>query len=147
MSLRTLRLPAMVLAALLVTAGVAWALGFELGESKAELELDYAVEVTDHGTGRVTIVLTIADAGRLAPLTAVDLNIPNDETEDGSGYVDLSVALAASDVDGKQEYSVHILRDLAERASLRLRTGYLDGKQEPLTWYYHSIPIADYLDD
>jgi hypothetical protein len=38
-----------------------------------------------------------------------------------------------------------LTRELAERASIQLQTNTLDGKQEPLTWYYHRIPIADYL--
>ncbi len=147
MSVRKLRLPMTMFAVLVLSTGAVWALGFELGETKEELQLDYDVSVVDHGTGRVTVTLTLADEGRLAPLSGVYLNIPNDETDDGSGPVDLSVALDTREEDGKEVVRVHILRELAERGEIQLQTYHLDGKQEPLTWYYHVIPFADYLDD
>jgi hypothetical protein len=34
---------------------------------------------------------------------------------------------------------------LAERAEIWLKTSSLDGKREALTWYYHAIPIAEYI--
>lgn len=43
--------------------------------------------------------------------------------------------------------TVHLKQDLAVRAVIRLTTSSLDGKQEPLTWYFHSIPIAKYIKD
>lgn len=137
--------PALMILAV-VLPGLAWALGFELGETKEELKLKYDVSVTDHKTGRVTIVLKIEDYGRLKPLFAVDLSIPAKEREaDGGHYSDLSVSLALRKEDGKDFARVHILRELAERASIQLKTDHLDGKQSPRTWYYHSIPIAKYL--
>ena len=136
-------LPLVVLAAIVLSANLAWALGLELGESKEQLKLKYDVSVVDHGTGRVTITLTIADEGRLAPLDrGVELLIPSKE---GPGYVDLSVSLNRRKVEGKQVVSVHLTKELAERASIQLNTDTLDGKVAPLTWYYHSIPIARYL--
>jgi hypothetical protein len=139
-----------IVPALLILAvalpGLAWALGFELGESKDELKLKYDVSVTDHKTGRVTIVLKIEDYGRLKPVSSVDLSIPAKEKHEGGGhYSDLTVSLAHRKEDGKDVYRVHILRELAERASIQLTTSHLDGKQELLTWYYHRIPIAKYL--
>ena len=38
-----------------------------------------------------------------------------------------------------------LTRELAERAEIQLRTSSLDGKQMPLTWYFHTIPIAPHL--
>jgi hypothetical protein len=126
-----------------LAGNLAWALGLELGETKEQLKLKYEVAVVDHGTGRVTITLTIADEGRLAPLDrGVELLIPSKE---GTGYVDLSVSLNRRKVEGKQVVSVHLTKELAERASIQLNTDTLDGKVAPLTWYYHSIPIAKYL--
>ena len=113
--------------------------GLGLGETKEELKLDYEVEMKEHKTGRVTLTLTIADEGRLKPLTSVALVIGN---TDGTNYVDLSVALKPREVDGKQQYRVHIHESLAKRAEISLRTGHLDGKQEKATWYFHDIPLA-----
>jgi len=143
MCLQKLCLPSILLAALVLSAQSAWALGFELSETKEALKLDYELSATDHGTGRVTINLTIANEGRLKPLDrGVQLVVPS---KDGTGYVDLSVNLERETADGKQHVRVHCLRELAERAEIHLATNTLDGKQDPLTWYYHSIPIAKYL--
>lgn len=137
--------PALLILAILVP-GLAWALGFELGESKDELKLKYDMSVTDHKTGRVTIVLKIEDYGRLKPLFAVDLSIPDEESHDGRGhYMDLVVSMAHRKEDGQDVYRAHMLRELAERASISLKTSHMDGKQTPLTWYFHRIPIAKYM--
>ncbi|MGI8980264.1 MAG: hypothetical protein ACR2FY_13645 [Pirellulaceae bacterium] len=143
MPVRKFCLPSLVLAAIVLAGNLAWALGLELGETKEQLKLKYDVAVVDHGTGRVTVTLTMADEGRLAPLDrGVGLVIPS---KDRSGYVDLSLSLERRKDDGKQVMSVHLTRELAERAKIHLSTDTLDGKQQPLTWYYHSIPIAKYL--
>jgi len=142
MSMRTLGFSMVGLAALLLSANFAWALGFELGESKDELMLKYDVKVTDHGTGRVTLVLTIEDEGRLKPLDSVDLLFPSKE---GTGYVDLSVSLATREEDGKRVARVHVNKELVEGAAIHLKTSHLDGKQDLLTWYYHTIPFAKYM--
>lgn len=132
-----------VVATVAMAANVAYALGLQLGESKEELKLDYNVVTADYGTGRVTATLTIADEGRLTPLTGVYLVIPNEE---GSGYVDLSLALATEEVDGKQVVRIHLKKELAQRAEFQLRTSTLDGASSPRTWYYHVIPIADSIE-
>ena len=143
MWLRTICFTAIALTAISLAAGQAWALGFELGETKEQLKLQYDVSATDHGTGRVTIILSIADEGRLKPLDrGVALVIPS---KDKSGYVDLSVSLERRLESGKQVIRVHLTRELAEQGQIQLKTDTLDGKQQPLTWYYHVIPIADYL--
>jgi hypothetical protein len=84
MTIRTLCLSSMVFAAIVVPATLAWALGIQLGETKEQLKLDYEVSVTDHGTGRVTVTFTLADEGRLKPISSVDLSIPSkDKHKDG----------------------------------------------------------------
>ncbi len=142
MWVRKFCLPSIVFAVIVLTAKPSWALGLRLGETKEQLKLDYQVSAVDHGTGRVTVNLTIVDEGRLKPLDSVYLVIPS---KDGTGFVDLSVSLATRKVDGKLLVSVHLTRELAEPAEIQLRTLSLDGKKEALTWYYHVIPIAEYL--
>jgi hypothetical protein len=128
--------------AIVLGATVAWALNFGLSETKDELKLDYTIAVIESGTGRVTVKLAIADDGRLAPISSVQLNVPAD---DGSGYSDLSLSIAPRNADGKRHYSVHLKRNLAARASIRLMTSTLDGKQTPRTGYFHEIKLAEYL--
>jgi hypothetical protein len=120
----------------------AWALGLQLGETKEQLKLKYDVSVTDHTTGRVTITFTMTDEGRLAPINAIDLVVPS---QDGTGYVDLSISLATRKEAGKTVARIHIKKEWAERAEIHLKTSAIDGKSEPLTWYYHSIPLTKYL--
>jgi len=142
MVVQSRRFSSIVLAALVLAANSASGEGFGLGETKEQLGLKYDVSVKDHGTGRVTVTLTIADQGRLTPLDSVELAIPS---RDGTGFFDLVLSLATRKVDGKLVASVHLKRELAERAEFDLNTSSLDGKKDPHTWYYHAIPIAKYL--
>jgi len=154
MWIQTRRYSAAVIAAAAVvcTAGQAWGIGFVLGETKEELKLKYDVEVQVHSfdgapTGRVTIVLSLADEGRLAPLDDVQLVIPGKEkNKDGSQWMDLVVSFNMDKTaDGKRVGRVHILKELAERAQIQLNTHTKDGKLDPLTRLHHVIPIAEFL--
>jgi len=143
---RTLRLSLMILVALALTANIAWSLGLELGETKEQLKLKYEVSVYDHGTGRVTVTLKIADEGRLKPLRSVDLHFPSKDKHADGGYMsDLVTSLATQKENGKLVARVHLKKEWAERAEIWLNTATLDGKEEVLTWYYHRIPIAGYM--
>jgi hypothetical protein len=142
----------LVAAAVVWTAGRAWGIGFVLGQTKEELKLKYDVAVEEHtfggeSTGRVTVVLTLADEGRLKPLDEVQLVIPGQEkNNDGSNWMDLVVAIDMQKTDdGKRVGRVHIRKELAERAEIQLNTHSLDGKLDPLTRLHHVIPVAKYL--
>lgn len=130
------------LAAVPLLASAALALGLQLSQTKEELKLAYEVAAVDHGTGRVSVTFTLGSAGRLQPLTSIELVVPSRE---GTGFVDLSLPLRTREEGGKQVARVHLKRDWAERAEIQLRTAGLDGRTEPLTWYYHSIPVGRYL--
>ena len=143
------RCVAVVLAAgiLIWFSGRALGIGFILGETKEELKLKYDVSVQDHGTGRVTAVLTLEDEGRLKPLDEVQLVVPGQEKQPDGGYwMDLvvSIDMVKTD-DGKRVGRVHILRTLAERAEIQLNTHTKDGNLDPLTRLHHVIPLAKYL--
>lgn len=141
MSMRISRLSLVALATLVLTAGRAWAMEEILGQTKEELKLKYEVTVQDHGTGRVTVVLTIADEGRLKPVQSVDLMIP---MEKGQGSVDLMVSLDAREVDGTRVARVHLKKEWAQRAQIWLKTSTFDGKQL-LERSIHPIPLADHM--
>jgi hypothetical protein len=155
-SRRSLRVLAVVilLAAVFGTAGRAGAIGFVMGQSKEELKLKYDVTVEHHtfderGTGRVTVVLTLADEGRLKPLDEVQLVIPGKgKNKDGSHWMDLVVSIEMVKAEGgKRVGRVHMLRELAERAQIQLNTHTLDGKMDPLTRLHHVIAVRDHLKD
>ncbi len=115
------------------------ALGFELGKTKEELGLKYELTVSEHKTERVSIRFVLQDAGKMAPLTSVDLSIPSD---DGSGYFHLVVPIQLSESGDAKSARIHIHRDWLKNATISLKTRTLDGKQSPETWYYHLIPLT-----
>jgi hypothetical protein len=135
------------LAALLVTHERAWGIGFILGETKEELKLEYDLSVHDHGTGRVTVVFTLADEGRLAPLDEVQLTIPAEEqNEDGGHWMDLVVSIGMVKTEGgKYVGRVHLRKEWAERAEIRLNTHTMDGQMDPLTRLHHAIRVAEHM--
>ncbi|MBT5707317.1 hypothetical protein N8766_03195 [bacterium] len=130
--------------AVFLSPTLTWGVGFQLGETKEESNLDYYFTIHDHGTGRVTANLVISDTGSLKPLDSVNLVI---SSQDGTGYADLSVALVVREVDGKQYVRVHLLRELAERAQIQFRTSHLNGKKQARTWYFHAVPMSEYLEE
>jgi hypothetical protein len=133
-----------VLGAFLIPTSLALALGFQLGESKEELKLKYEVSVYDHDTGRVTITFSLEDEGRLEPINSVDLSIPSEEKHTSGGYKsDLTMSVATKKEGNKRVARIHIRKDWAARAEIQLKTGHLDGKQEAMTWYYHSIKLNE----
>ena len=141
---RILKLLLAVIAVIAIPASLALAMGFQLGETKEQLKLQYDVSLYDHDTGRVTIEFSLIDTGRLTPITSVDLSIASDERHDGGGFKsDLTMSMALRKDGAKQVGRIHIRKDWAERSEIQIKTGHLDGKQAPLTWYYHSIPLKE----
>lgn len=146
MCIRKLRLSLIAITGVALVGNLAWATGFRLGETKEKLKLDYDVQAVDHRNGRVTVNLTIADEGRLKPLRAVDLVVlSNDEQDRKNGFVDLSLSLAPTGVDGKQQFKVHLKKELALRAEIQFKTSTLDDKTKEGKWYYHAIPLAEII--
>src|SRR5580704_10015869 len=149
MLMRLLRLSAVLLVAAVSfgTVDRAWGEGFYLRQTKDQLKLKYEVAVEEHGSGRVTVVFTLADEGRLKPLEAVQLVIPaQEQNQDGSRWMDLVVSIDMAETDGgKHVGRIHLLKGLAERAEIQLNTHTMDGKLDPLTRLHHVIPIAKYM--
>lgn len=131
---------------LLLTGQHARAIEFGIGQSKEELGLKYELSVNDHGTGRVTVVLDMVDAGKLKPINSISLYIP---AEGKTGRPDLLVSLATRMVDGKTQVRAHLTKELAERAQLQLKTTSdpRTGKPTPLTGYYFTIHVDEYFRD
>lgn len=143
---RTPRTVVIAIGAVLIPANLALALGFQLGESKEQLKLKYDISVYDHDTGRVTITFSLEDDGRLAPISSIDLSIPSKERHTSGGYKsDLTMSMATRKEGSKRVARIHIRKDWAERAQIRLKTVNLDGKQEPMTWYYHAITLGELI--
>ena len=153
MWMRTARNSVVVLVgvAVLWMAGQAWGIGFILGQTKEELRLKYDLAVSEADLPErgilVTVVLTIADEGRLTPLDEVQLVVPEKKKDRPGGYgADLVVSIdMRKSADGKRVGRVQFLRELAERAELQLNTYTLDGKTDRSTRLHHVIPIGKHL--
>lgn len=146
MKSRTLRwtilLP--VVAVLALVSHQCWGIGFHLRHTKEELKLKYDLAVTEHDSGRVTIVFTVADEGRLKPLDGVDLVIRSQE--DGGKWMDMVVSIDMQATnDGQAVGRAHLRKEWAARAEIWLNTHTLDGKLDPLTRLHHVIPVARHL--
>lgn len=142
MKLRMFCMFAMFLA-MTLTTNSAWAIGFKLSQSKKELRLDYDIKVKDIGNGKVSYELALHNPGRLAEISAVNLLIA-DST--GKNY-DVVVYVAPFEKEDITYYRFQVSREFAERGSLHLMTSKLDGKIEPLTWYYFEISLKESLKD
>ena len=136
-----------IVAAIAIPTSCAVAIGFRLGQSKESLNLKYELSVYDHDTGRVTVTFSLEDAGRLKPVSSIDLHIPSEEMHDGGGRKsDLTMSMATRKEGTKQVARIHIRKDWAERAEIHIKTGHLDGKQQMMTWYFHAIPLKALVD-
>lgn len=123
-------------------AGAGRKAGFELRETKEELKLGYDVRVSDNGGGRTSVTFTLADEGRIKPITSVQVAVPS---ADKSGYFDVVATLSPFERDGKKVYVLQLTRDLTERGELDLVTQTMDGKRMVMEWAYHRVPLGPAL--
>ena len=146
MFLRKLRLPFFVLAVIALAANFVWALNFELGETKQQLKLEYDVVVKDIGANGYLIDLTIANQGRMKPLSDVGLCVYGKEmTNQGrSPVIDLALSLAPRKEGDKLSVHFQLNREWAERAEISLLTSHLDD-QKLVESCYHVIRLREHL--
>jgi len=149
MSIRFLRLATgmLVVAAMVLTSGRCWAIYYGLGPSKDEWGLKYDVEVHDAGSDTLTVVLTLADEGRLKPFYSIELVAFSKQTDNQGGRsydVKAPIELKPTE-DGQRAGQVQIPKKFAAGAKIRILTRMVDGKQQPSGGAYYDIPIAKYL--
>ena len=73
-------------AVVFLTSVRSWAIYDVLGPSKDEWGLKYDVQINDAGGNNVTVVFTLADEGRLKPLTTIELYAFNPQTDEQGGH-------------------------------------------------------------
>lgn len=141
---------AVMIIALLMVAQAVSAAGVILSETKEQLKLQYDVAI-DQRASQVAVTFTLADEGRLKPITGVYLCIPTEKAEKNGGrYADLYVPLAMTTVAGKQVVNFELTEEWARRAEIQLITLTLEGKQaapgqRTSPSYLYSMPLAKYL--
>jgi hypothetical protein len=149
MNIRLLRLVTIlsVAAVTLRTSGPSWAVYNVLGPSKDEWGLKYEVQVSDAGRGTLTVVFTLADEGRLKPLSLIELIALSKETDNQGGHsYDVRVPIVLKPTqDGRRAGQVQIRKEFADRARIRILTDRVDGQPRQSGWACYEIPINKFL--
>jgi hypothetical protein len=148
MNIRSIRLATILLAAAvtLLMSSRSWAVYNVLEPSKDEWGLKYDVQVSDAGRGTLTVVFTLADEGRLKPLSLIELIELSKETDDQGGHtyeVKAPIVLKPTQ-DGRRAGQVEIRKEFADRAQIRFITDRVDG-QPRSGWACYEIPIKKFL--
>jgi hypothetical protein len=149
MSIRLSRLATaiLVVAAILLMSGRSWAIYDVLGPSKDEWGLKYDVQVNDAGGDTVTVVFTLADEGRLKPLSSIELFAFSKETDNQGGHsydVKAPIELKATK-DGRRAGQVQMRKEFLNRAQIRILTKMVDGRLQQPGYAAYEIPISKFL--
>jgi hypothetical protein len=149
MNIQLLRLVMTLLVATvtLLMSGRCWAVYNVLGPSKDEWGLKYDVQVSDAGGGTLTVVFTLADEGRLKPLSLIELIAFSKETDNQGGHtydVKAPIVLKPSQ-DGRRAGHVQIRKEFADRAQIRILTDRVDGQPQQSGWACYEIPMNKFL--
>jgi hypothetical protein len=147
MNLRLSRLATsgLVVAAVLLIAERCFAVFFPLGPSKDEWGLKYEVEASATAEGKVNVLFTLADEGRLKPIHSATLVAFSNPDYDGSRSVlaDTPIVLKPNKA-GKLAGQAQINKELVDRAQIRILTLSVNGKRQTgLASYY--IPLKKFL--
>ena len=149
MSIRLSRLATamLVVAAILLMPGRSWAIYDVLGPSKDEWGLKYDVQVNDAGGDTVTVAFTLADEGRLKPISSIELFAFSKETDNQGGHAyDVKAPIELKTTkDGRRAGQVQIRRKFVDRAKIRILTKMVDGKPQSPGFADYEIPISKFL--
>jgi len=138
----------LVIAVVLLTSARSWAIFDVLGPSKDEWGLKYDVKINDAGSDTVTIVFTLADEGRLKPLSTIELYAFNKETDEQGGHAyDVKETIELKPTkDGRRVGQAQMPKKFVDRAKIRILTKTVDGKRQQPGFADYEIPIRRFLD-
>lgn len=149
MSIQRTRLAvaSVVVAAIALISGEAWAIYYALAPSKSEWGLKYSVSVEDTGVDTCRIKFTLADEGRLKPIHSITLAVldkqhstQNSRRYDVRGRLELKPTS-----DGKRMGQIELRKEHLDQAMIRVLTQKVDGKFQSAGAAYYDIPIAKHL--
>jgi hypothetical protein len=92
-------------------------------------------------------VFTLADEGRLKPLSLIELIALSKETDNQGGHtynVKVPIVLKPTQ-DGRRAGQVQIRKEFADRAQIRILTDRVDGQPRQSGWACYEIPINKFL--
>jgi hypothetical protein len=138
----------LVVAVVLLTSARSWAIFDVLSPSKDEWGLKYDVEINDAGGDTVTVVFTLADEGRLKPLSTIELYVFNPQTDEQGGHaydVKETIELRPTK-DGRRVGQAQMPKKFVNKAKIRILTKTVDGKHQQPGFADYEIPIRKFLD-
>ncbi len=149
MIIRLSRLTAamLIVAVVLLTTGRSWAIYDVLGPSKDEWGLKYDVQVNDAGGDTVTVAFTLADEGRLKPISSIELFAFSKETDNQGGHaydVKAPIELKMTK-DGRRAGQAQIRKEFVDRTRIRILTKMVDGKPQSPGFAEYEVPISKFL--
>ena len=134
-----------VVAAVVLTPGLCWAVFYSLGPSKDEWGLKYDLEVNDVDREELNVLFTLADEGRLKPIySATLMAFSNPNRDGGRAYLAKAQFDLKPTKDGKRTGQAQIPKEIADRAMVRILTLTVDGRRYTSANYY-DIPLKKFL--
>lgn len=136
----------LVVAAVVLTSSLSWAVYYELGPSKDEWGLKYSGDVTATNAGKLNVSFTLADQGRLKPVHSVHVFALSKPDGSGSRTYLLKAPMALKPTeDGKLTGQVQIGKELANLAVVRIFSYTVDGQPQRQGVRYYDIPLTKFL--
>jgi hypothetical protein len=136
----------LVVAAMVLTSGRIWAVFYPLGPSKDEWKLKYDVEVREADGDKLTVVFTLADEGRLKPISSINLVAFSEPDRLGGRTYDVKAPFELKPIkDGRRAGQAQMRKRFVDRAKIRILTLMVDGKRQTAGAAYFDIPIAKYM--
>lgn len=131
----------LIVAAVALTVGHAWAVFHPLGPSKDDWGLKYEVQLTAAGGGMVDVAFTLADEGRLKPVHSYTVVALSPRGGGSFAYDAKSQLTLKPTADGKRTGQVRIRREFVEKATIRILTLRVDGRPQTQGAAQYDIPL------
>jgi hypothetical protein len=136
----------LVVGAVVLLSSRSWAVYYELGPSKDEWGLKYDGDVTVTNEGKLNVLFTLADQGRLKPIHSVHIFALSRPNSDGSRTYLLKAPMAMTPTqDGKLTGQMQIGRELTDLAVVRIFSYSVDGQPQKLGVRYYDIPLRKFM--
>jgi hypothetical protein len=136
----------LVAAAVVLGAGSAGAVHWDLGPSKDDWKMKYDVAVSAADADKLNVVFTLSDAGRLAPIYSATVVVFSPVEFDGGSTYELKAPIKFEITkDGGAIGKVQFDRRFGNRAKIRILTLHVDGKKHTDGARYYDIPLKKFL--
>jgi hypothetical protein len=138
----------LVVAAIVLMSGRCWAVFYSLGPSKDEWGLKYDVEVIAADEGKLNVMFTLADEGRLKPIYSATVIALSKPDRDGSRTHVLRAPIELKrTTNGKRVGQVQIREEFLNDAMIRILTLTVDRRRQTAGAAYYDIPVKGFINN